>query len=149
MPWESPSSEALRHIRFAVFVDEQKVPAEMEIDDMDPIATHVLAALPEGRAVGTGRLFPDPAEPTAGRIGRMAVLAEARGLGVGSAVLVHLMRLGVDRGFARLVLDAQVHAMPFYERYGFTPEGELHWDAGILHRAMQVSAEKARRVLAG
>lgn len=121
----------------------------MEIDDIDPIATHVLAALPDGRAVGTGRLFPDPAEPTAGRIGRMAVLADARGLGVGSAILVHLMRLGVERGFARLVLDAQVHAMPFYARHGFEPEGELHWDAGILHRGMAASAEQAARFLAG
>ena len=84
LDWEAARPLAAP-IRFAVFVEEQKVPAELEIDDQDARCVHALARDAEGTALGTGRLLPD------GHIGRMAVLRDARKLGVGSALLAALM----------------------------------------------------------
>lgn len=122
---------AAEPIRFAVFVEEQKVPAEIELDEFDPVGLHALAFDVQGTAVGTGRLLPD------GHIGRMAVLRAARGQGVGGALLQALMQAARQRGDRAVVLNAQTHAMPFYARFGFRPEGEEFDDAGIPHRAMR------------
>jgi predicted GNAT family N-acyltransferase len=119
----------LRAIRDEVFVREQAVPIELEWDEFDPVSQHVLAWSGE-RAIGTGRLLPD------GHIGRMAVLGEWRGRGVGSALLTALMEVARTSGLSRVELNAQLHAMPFYERHGFRAEGEEFLDAGILHRRM-------------
>ena len=119
-------------VRRAVFVDEQKVPAEMELDEFDPPSLHALAFDGEGRVLGTGRLLPD------GHIGRMAVLRQARGTGVGSALLQALMQAARARGDREVVLSAQTHAVPFYERFGFVAEGEQYDDAGIPHRMMRL-----------
>ncbi|MCU0939893.1 MAG: GNAT family N-acetyltransferase, partial [Burkholderiaceae bacterium] len=100
-------------IRFLVFVEEQKVPAEIEIDAQDPLSLHALAIDASGTAVATGRLLPD------GHIGRMAVLQAARGSGVGTAVLLSLMEAARARGHREVVLSAQTHAVPFYARIGF------------------------------
>ena len=92
-----------------------------------------LARWPEdrdGNPIGTGRLLPD------GHIGRMAVLREWRGRGVGTALLRALMEEGRKQGFERLILAAQVQAMPFYEKEGFVAEGDVFDDAGIPHRNM-------------
>jgi predicted GNAT family N-acyltransferase len=118
-------------IRRAVFVDEQKVPLEMELDEFDPLSLHALALDGQGRAVGTGRLLPD------GHIGRMAVLREARGQGVGSALLKALLQAARARGDREVALSAQAHAVPFYLRFGFVAEGDEYDDAGIPHRAMR------------
>lgn len=128
--WETLRAEAVP-IRFTVFVDEQRVPAEMEVDDQDPLCIHALARDAQGRAVATGRLLPD------GHIGRMAVLAAARGTGAGSAVLVALMDEARRRGHAQVVLSAQTHAVPFYERHGFAAEGKIYDDCGIPHVDMR------------
>ena len=118
-------------VRFAVFVEEQKVPAEIELDGFDPLSVHALAFDGEGRVLGTGRLLPD------GHIGRMAVLRQARGAGVGSALLRALMQAARARGDREVALSAQAHAIPFYERFGFVAEGEEYDDAGIPHRWMR------------
>jgi predicted GNAT family N-acyltransferase len=118
-------------IRFAVFVDEQKVPAAIELDEWDLPSLHALARDAQGRAVGTGRLLPD------GHIGRMAVLASARGMGVGSALLTALIEAARVRGHAEVLLSAQTHAIPFYRRHGFAEEGEPYDDAGIPHVLMR------------
>ena len=118
-------------IRFAVFVEEQKVPAEIELDAQDPLSLHALAFDAGGTAVATGRLLPD------GHIGRMAVLAQARGSGVGTAVLLALMQAARERGHREVVLSAQTHAVPFYARLGFATEGEVYDDAGIPHLDMR------------
>lgn len=122
---------AAEPIRFAVFVEEQSVPAEIELDEFDAVSLHALAFDASGVAVGTGRLLPD------GHIGRMAVLPRARGAGVGSAMLRALMDAARARGMREVMLNAQTHAMPFYARFGFAPEGEEFDDAGIPHRAMR------------
>lgn len=121
--------ELLRAIRDEVFVREQSVPVEIEWDEFDPVSQHVLAWSGD-RAIGTGRLLPD------GHIGRMAVLREWRQRGVGSALLTALMEVARGSGLSRVELNAQLHAMPFYERHGFRAEGAEFLDAGILHRCM-------------
>ena len=118
-------------IRFAVFVEEQKVPAESEIDESDPRCVHALARDADGKAVGTGRLLPD------GHIGRMAVLPEARGRGVGSALLAALMAEARRRGHAQAVLSAQTHAIPFYRRHGYAVVSGEYMDCGIPHVDME------------
>jgi predicted GNAT family N-acyltransferase len=129
MTWEKARAQAAP-IRLAVFVEEQGVPAELEMDEMDANCIHALAF--EGsRAVGTGRLLPD------GHIGRMAVLKEFRGKGAGGALLAKLMEAAKSRGDREVVLSAQVHAVPFYQAYGFELFGEVYEDAGIPHRDMR------------
>ncbi|MGO1561917.1 GNAT family acetyltransferase YjcF [Actinomycetales bacterium JB111] len=128
-------------IRFAVFVDEQDVPAEMEVDDLDTAVTttHVLATV-AGSAVATARLL--PVEPGVVRIGRVAVAREARGTGAGRAVMeaLHDVALathaGPDGG-VRVDIEAQEHAIPFYSRLGYAlVDDRRYLDAGIWHRDM-------------
>ncbi len=121
--------EGVRAVREAVFVREQSVPAALEWDEFDVVCRHVVAEA--GRtAIGTGRLLPD------GHIGRMAVLAEWRGRGVGSALLRALLDLAKQAGHARVRLSAQVQAQSFYGRFGFVAEGRPYMEAGIVHVAM-------------
>lgn len=129
----------IRHIRIQVFTEEQKVPFELDLDGRDPISTHVLA-YQEGVAVGTGRVQRD------GKIGRMAVLAEARGKGCGGAMLERLLALAGEQGTAGTYLDAQEAAIGFYERFGFMVEGERFDDGGIPHRRMVRRPERIGRL---
>ena len=111
----------------------RSVIGEIELDEFDPLSLHALAVDGQGRVVGTGRLLPD------GHIGRMAVLREARGRGVGSALLRSLMQAARARGDREVALSAQTHAIPFYERFGFVAEGGQYDDAGIPHRRMRLA----------
>lgn len=119
-------------VRHAVFVDEQHVPEAMELDGFDGISLHALALDRDGRVLGTGRLLPD------GHIGRMAVLRQVRGRGVGSALLQALMQAARARGDREVALSAQTHAIDFYRRFGFVAEGDEYDDAGIAHRMMRL-----------
>jgi predicted GNAT family N-acyltransferase len=130
MAWEA-AREAARPIRVAVFVEEQGVPLALEWDEHDAVSEHAIARDPAGRAVGTGRLLPD------GHIGRMAVLREARGRGVGGSMLRALMRRARQRGLRHAVLNAQTHAAPFYRRHGFEVIGATFMEAGIPHVEMR------------
>jgi predicted GNAT family N-acyltransferase len=131
LDWPAAQTEAKR-IRFAVFVEEQGVPAEIELDDMDTHCLHALAF--EGdEAVGTGRLLPD------GHIGRMAVVKAWRGRGVGGALLRRLVEAARERGDREALLSAQVHALGFYRGHGFTPYGDVYHEAGIPHQAMRLT----------
>jgi predicted GNAT family N-acyltransferase len=121
---------AATSVREAVFVVEQGVPPEIELDEWDLQCDHALAFAAGGRVVGTGRLLPD------GHIGRMAVLREWRGQGVGGAILVALVERAAARGMRRLVLNAQTHAVPFYARHGFAAFGDEFMEADIPHVAM-------------
>jgi predicted GNAT family N-acyltransferase len=123
-PWAAP-------IRFTVFVDEQKVPADMELDDWDPQCVHAVAFDANASALGTGRLLPD------GHIGRMAVSASARGSGIGSALLMALMQEARRRGHKAAILSAQTHAVPFYRRHGYEVVGAKYLDCGIPHVDMR------------
>lgn len=131
MAWGDARSEASR-IRSAVFVAEQGVPAELEMDEMDARCLHALAF--EGNEpVGTGRLLPD------GHLGRMAVLKAWRGRGVGAALLERLVRAARERGDREVLLSAQVHALGFYRARGFTAFGEVYDEAGIPHQQMRLA----------
>ncbi len=127
--WGSAAAP-LTAVRRAVFVVEQAIPETQEFDALDAPSIHALALDAEGAPVGCGRLLPD------GHIGRMAVLPQWRGRGVGGAILVRLIETARLRGDARVVLNAQVQAMPFYARFGFTPTGAPFVEAGIPHQAM-------------
>lgn len=129
--WDSLRGEAVL-VRFAVFVMEQSVPEELELDMLDPLARHWLVRDGDGEAIATARLTPD------GRIGRMAVLADWRGRGIGTSLLQAMIAHARSEGMAELTLHAQVTAIPFYQRLGFEAEGPEFDDAGIPHRAMRL-----------
>ncbi|MYM22262.1 GNAT family N-acetyltransferase [Duganella sp. FT135W] len=128
--WSTLSADA-KLIRFEVFVQEQNVPAELEMDNMDAVCLHAVAYDDAGVPVGTGRLLPD------GHIGRMAVRKAGRGNGVGGELLQALMAQAKARGDTVVVLSAQTHAAPFYLRHGFSIDGEQFFEAGIPHITMQ------------
>jgi predicted GNAT family N-acyltransferase len=129
MRWERARAQATP-IRFAVFVEEQGVPRELEMDEHDRECAHALA-LDGTQAVGTGRLLPD------GHIGRMAVLKEWRGRGIGGLILEKLIEAARARGDREVVLAAQVHAIPFYRRHAFEILGAVYEEAGIPHQDMR------------
>ncbi len=136
--WASQHGKTARKIRLEVFVDEQGVPREKEIDDIDPEAYHVIARDTRGKPCGTGRLYTDPDEPGTCHIGRMAVRAGARGTGCGSAIMEHLIDEARRRCYHRIVLSSQTHAIPFYEQFGFTPYGDEYLDCNIPHIDMSL-----------
>lgn len=124
---------ACRALRRTVFIEEQGVSEADEVDDLDSQAIHLLATL-DGVPVGSARLLP---MGKIGKVGRVCVLAEARGTGLGAA----LMRAAVDHyrtlpGIEKVKLGAQAHALGFYERLGFDAVGPEYMDAGIRHRDM-------------
>ncbi|MDI3467550.1 MAG: GNAT family acetyltransferase YjcF [Nitrospira sp.] len=121
---------AIRAIRETVFIVEQGVPEALEWDGLDPICAHVLAWDDHGAAIGTARMQVN------GTIGRMAVLKDRRGRGVGRALLQTLLDLAKRQGLSRVTLSAQSHALGFYERVGFQVVDEPFMDAGIPHRKM-------------
>jgi predicted GNAT family N-acyltransferase len=123
----------LRAVREPVFVVEQRVPIEMEWDELDPHCFHVIARDAEHRPIGTGRLTPEH------KIGRLAVLREWRGRGVGDALLQALIDQARRREWPEVSLHAQVDAIGFYEKWGFEPYGERFEEAGIQHQSMRLS----------
>jgi predicted GNAT family N-acyltransferase len=134
---DSERMHAALAIRLRVFVDEQGVPPDEEVDEhdrSDPSAVHAVARDGTGRTVGAGRYY--VAAPGTVQIGRMAVLARVRGHGVGAALLGALVAEAERRGFARAHLHAQVHARDFYVKAGFSDDGPTIVDAGILHQPM-------------
>lgn len=134
--WQlAPAS--VRDIRERVFIREQKVPPELEWDQTDEIADHYLAVLPDNTPAGVARLFSTLEET--GHIGRMAILPEHRGSGIGEALLRHLIRESAGR-FSELRLSAQEHAIPFYQRSGFHVCSDVYDDAGIPHYDMRCLA---------
>ena len=120
----------LKAIRFEVFVDEQDVPVEEELDGMDETSTHFLATVDE-QPVGTARLMPS------GQIGRMAVLKAFRRQGIGAQLLNAAVKTALEAGLDEPFLHAQTHALDFYAAHGFVAHGEIFLDAGIEHRAMR------------
>lgn len=118
-------------LRQQVFVVEQGVPPELELDAFDPVSRHAIGRLSDGEVVGTGRLLPD------GHVGRLAVAALWRGRGVGSQVLQALMAEARARGLSEIALNAQAQAVPFYLLHGFIEEGAPFLEAGLPHQGMR------------
>ncbi|MBU2955469.1 GNAT family N-acetyltransferase [Marinobacter sp. F3R08] len=134
--WQlAPAS--IRDIRQKVFIDEQNVPPELEWDETDEIADHYLAVLPDNTPAGVARLFSTLEET--GHIGRMAILPQCRGQGIGEKLLRHLITESASR-FSELRLSAQEHAIPFYQRSGFHVCSDVYDDAGIPHFDMRCLA---------
>lgn len=130
--WEE-DREVLRSIREQVFIEEQKVPKDLEWDDADADAIHFLAEDHRGTAVGTARLLPS------GQIGRMAVMAERRGFGIGRALLDAAIEAARTEGRYSVFLHAQTHAQDFYAKAGFHAVGDEFDEAGIPHVQMEMT----------
>ena len=133
--WEQ-NAHSLKKIRHTVFVDEQNVPKHLELDEYDQIAFHFLAYYKDKGSsqfypVGCCRLQQN------GKIGRMAVLSSHRNRQIGSALLNAVEKLAIKMQLNEIHLDAQEHAIPFYERHGFFAEGEFFLDADIQHLRMR------------
>ena len=128
MGWEEAKSLAYP-IRLAVFVHEQQVPEELELDDDDLTAWHAVV-FQDGQAIATGRLLRN------GKIGRLAILREYRGLGLGSELLKTLVSYGRQEGIKQFFLHAQTSAIGFYERLSFKAIAPVFNEAGIDHIKM-------------
>ena len=116
-------------IRYEVFVGEQNVPEELEIDGLDGEAKHVLAYV-DALPIGTGRILND------GHIGRVAVLKKYRGLGIGKLIMKELIKWAQDMNLEKIWLSSQWHAHSFYLDLGFVSVGEIYKEAGIDHIKM-------------
>ena len=151
---------AAYRVRADVFVTEQGVPPDLELDDLDETADHFVAyddmapgseavgsdggAAGGDRAVGAGRLVveepgfegADPALGPVGHLGRLAVRPEIRGTGLGVDLVRAIENRAAERGLRVVTLSAQTHALGFYERLGYTAYGPEFDDAGLPHRWM-------------
>lgn len=121
----------IRAIRNIVFIDEQNVPVEMEFDNQDQAAIHVLAMV-DNKPVGTGRLLQD------GHIGRIAVLKTEREQGIGKKIMQLLIHKAQEEHFPKVYLSAQIQALGFYEKLGFVAYGNEYLEAGIKHLSMEM-----------
>ena len=131
---ETPADwEACYAIRKTVFVEEQAVPLELELDEYDDVATHFLLRGGD-TPLATARLLDKHGRA---KIGRVAVLKEARGRGLGLVLMRAVLEEARRQGFTEAVLDSQTYAIPFYERLDFVAEGEEFDDAGIPHFLMR------------
>jgi predicted GNAT family N-acyltransferase len=124
--WQD-DERSIRAVRQAVFIEEQGIAADDEWDVADENSSHVLVLSKKRDAVGTGRLGPN------GKIARVAVIAECRGQGVGSAILKRLIHEAMDRGQNRVYLHAQTQALNFYKKMGFISDERAFLEAGIPH----------------
>jgi predicted GNAT family N-acyltransferase len=125
-------------LRRSVFVEEQDVPEDRELDGLDGEATHLLAW--DGYPVGTARIRDYGADDDGRRVAkveRVAVEASRRGEGIGRDLMAHAEAFATDERYDRVRLDAQVPVVAFYERLGYTVASEEFEDAGIPHRTME------------
>ena len=125
-------------LRRSVFVEEQGVPEDREIDGLDGEATHLLAW--DGYPVGTARIreyHPDEGDERVAKVERVAVEQSRRGEGIGRALMAHVEAYAADAGYDRIRLDAQVPVVEFYEHLEYTVTSEEFEDAGIPHRTME------------
>ena len=125
-------SGALSSLRHTVFVEEQGVPVELELDGEDAAAWHAAAFSDDGKLIGTGRML------GSGKIGRMAVSQSMRGQGIGRGLLDALVAEARRLKLEEVSLGAQLAAVSFYERAGFMAYGDVFLDAGIDHRMMKL-----------
>jgi predicted GNAT family N-acyltransferase len=121
-------------VRLQVFVEEQGVTEDEERDQLDTLAVHVLGLSPTGKPLATGRLVQ---VGSSGKVGRVAVLREARGEGWGRRVMLALEAQARRLGLQEVKLDSQVHAIPFYQSLGYQAEGPVFLDCRIEHRLMR------------
>jgi predicted GNAT family N-acyltransferase len=128
--WDEHKKDLIR-IRTLVFINEQLVPPELEWDGYDKDCWHVIASTNDGEYIATGRMLYD------GHIGRMAVLPEFRGQGIGGDMLNELINLAKQQGLKEVFLHAQTSAIEFYQKHGFIISSDEFMDAGIPHVTMR------------
>lgn len=130
---DAAGREQAQAIRKTVFINEQQVPEDLEIDEWDthPDTTHVLLADEQGTAVATARFR--PYGNGIAKIERVAVLAAQRKGGAGRLIMEAIEKEAVTAGYCKLKLGAQLQVRKFYERLGFQPQGDEYVDAGIAH----------------
>jgi len=126
--------DLLVEIRNQVFIIEQQVPPELELDELDTSAKHFLAYTPSNQAIGTARVL--ISNNRTAQIGRMAVLKEYRNQGCGLALLQGCLQWARLQQMSKVILHAQNHAIPFYQKSGFNIHGNEFMDAGIPHHEM-------------
>ena len=114
-------------IREQVFVRELEIPRTLEWDGKDARAVHLVAESHLGLPIGTARML------ASGQIGRMAVLAQWRGRGVGYRLLQTLLEIAKEEAYPNPWLNAQASALAFYEKAGFTRSGNEYLEANIPH----------------
>jgi predicted GNAT family N-acyltransferase len=124
--------EAAKSVRFSVFVHEQGVPCQIEMDEHDADATHVICLI-DGKVVGTGRLV---RMPDGMKLGRVAVLAEYRKRGLGAELVKWLLDRAMKDGQELVYANVQIEARGFYHKMGFKSVGEHFDEAGIEHVKM-------------
>ena len=122
--------QVLRQVRRKVFIEEQNVPEELEWDEFDETAQHIIALDNNNNPVGTGRIKPD------GQIGRMAVLKDWRNKGIGKTILDELLKIATRSNYPEIYLHAQLTAIKFYEKSEFIINSDEFMDAGIPHKTM-------------
>ena len=127
--------EAIREVRNMVFIKEQHIDPEIEFDGLDDVAVHALVLF-DGKAVGTGRILDD------GHIGRIAIIKEFRAKGLGSKIVLSLIDEATNKGYPRVYLGSQKHAIDFYTKLGFEPFGDEFMEAGIPHLSMEKYVNK-------
>lgn len=133
---ESPYFEQALSVRHTVFTLEQGFAPEIDHDQLDRVAWHLLISASD-QPIGTGRLF---SEGRVAKIGRLAVIKERRGLGIGRKIVEELVTFAHQEGcFEEISLNAQSHATPFYEALGFIAEGAPFLEEGVLHIEMKRS----------
>ena len=130
---DADERQALLALRHDVFVDEQGVPLDLEIDEHDETAVHIVA-LEDGELLGTCRVLQAGEQA---KFGRLVVARHARGRGIGAELLAEAERHAQRMGCDRMVLAAQTSAMGLYERAGYTAHGDVYLDAGIEHMTME------------
>ncbi len=128
--WQD-AKDQLTEVREKVFVYEQRVAPEIEMDGKDPECHHVLVTTIDGEPIGTGRMTPE------GKIGRVSVLLPFRGLGLGSKILQALVDIAAREKLSPVKLHAQVQAVEFYQRHKFEASGPVFMEAGIPHQSMK------------
>ncbi|MCB4379229.1 GNAT family N-acetyltransferase [uncultured Tateyamaria sp.] len=137
MTWQIEQTDDLttcHALRRSVFIEEQGVSEAEEVDGLDEHALHVLAHV-EGKPMGCARIL---VQGSVAKIGRVCVLKEARGTGLGAAIIQACLDVARRQGgVSKAKLGAQTHALAFYERLGFSAFGPIYDDAGIPHRDME------------
>ena len=133
-PWQDAQKDAYQ-VRREVFILEQKVPEDLEIDEFDPVALHALA-YSDNACIGTARLHIN--DDRSGQIGRMAILSSFRNQGLGRQIMKVLIGTAKSSGATSLILQAQVSSIPVYEKIGFVANGPIYDEAGIPHRNMMM-----------
>jgi len=124
---------SIKSVRNKVFILEQSVPKALEWDDFDKTARHLLALNRDGHPIGTARLI---LFGNQGQIGRMSVLKECRGVGIGKILLEDMLRLAKEEKLPSVFLNAQTHVISFYKSFGFSSVGDEFLEAEIPHKKM-------------